>query len=81
MSNPNEYTDNFKSNLTCIFLFVRAKFKKKHFAPKHSVANYKCAQIKDLPWNLQPTFQVLSPVGQSQDSGECTLKWTPRNST
>ena len=32
---PNEYTDNFKSNLTCIFLSVRAKFKKKHFAIGH----------------------------------------------
>ena len=28
MSKPNEYTDNFKSNLTCIFLFVRGKLKK-----------------------------------------------------
>ena len=29
MSKPNEYTDNFKSNLTCIFLLsVRAKLKK-----------------------------------------------------
>ena len=28
MSKPNEYTDNFKSNLTCIFLSVRAKLKK-----------------------------------------------------
>ena len=27
MSRPNEYTDNFKSNLTCIFLFLRAKLK------------------------------------------------------
>ena len=32
MSEPNEYTDNFKSNLTCIFLSVRAKFKKKYFS-------------------------------------------------
>ena len=28
ISKPNEYTDNFKSNLTCIFLSVRAKLKK-----------------------------------------------------
>ena len=28
MSTPNEYTDNFKSNLTCIFLSVRAILKK-----------------------------------------------------
>ena len=28
MSTPNEYTDNFKSNLTCIFPSVRAKLKK-----------------------------------------------------
>ena len=28
MSKPNEYTDNFRSNLTCIFLSVRAKLKK-----------------------------------------------------
>ena len=27
MSKPNECTDNFKSNLTCIFLSVRAKLK------------------------------------------------------
>ena len=28
MSTPNEYTNNFKSNLTCIFPSVRAKLKK-----------------------------------------------------
>ena len=28
MSTPNEYTDNFKSNLTCIFLSVGTKLKK-----------------------------------------------------
>ena len=28
MSTPDEYTDNFKSNLICIFLSVRAKLKK-----------------------------------------------------
>ena len=28
MSKPNEYTDNVKSNSTCIFLSVRAKLKK-----------------------------------------------------
>ena len=28
ISKPNEYTDNVKSNLTCIFLSVRAKLKK-----------------------------------------------------
>ena len=27
ISKPNEYTDNVKSNLTCIFLSVRAKLK------------------------------------------------------
>ena len=27
MSKPNEYTDNFKSNLICIFPSVRAKLK------------------------------------------------------
>ena len=34
ISKPNEYTDNFKSNLTCIFLSVRAKLNK-HFALEH----------------------------------------------
>ena len=33
---PNEYTDNFKSNLTCIFLSVRAKLKK-HTLPSDTV--------------------------------------------
>ena len=28
MSTPDEYTDNFKSNLICIFPSVRAKLKK-----------------------------------------------------
>ena len=37
MSTPNEYTDNLKSNLICIFLSVRTKSKKKHFALGHSV--------------------------------------------
>ena len=41
MSAPNEYTDNFKSNLTCIFLSVRAKLKKKHFALGHWTYNEK----------------------------------------
>ena len=36
MSTPNEYTDNFKSNLTCIFFSVRAKLKN-HFALGHCV--------------------------------------------
>ena len=40
MSKPNEYTDNFKSNLTCIFLSVRAKLKKKHFALGHCRYSY-----------------------------------------
>ena len=35
MSKPNKYTDNFKSNLTCIFLSARAKFKKTHYALGH----------------------------------------------
>ena len=35
MSKP-EYTDNFKSNLTCIFLSVRAKLKK-NTLPSHTV--------------------------------------------
>ena len=37
ISKPNEYTDNVKSNLTCIFLSVRAKLKKKHFSLGHCV--------------------------------------------
>ena len=37
ISKPNEYTDNFKPNSTCIFLSVRAKLKKKHFALGHGV--------------------------------------------
>ena len=41
ISKPNEYTDNVKSNLTCIFLSVRAKLKKKNFAFGHCVGNEK----------------------------------------
>ena len=37
MAKPNEYTDNLKSNLTCIFLSVRAKLKKTNFALGHCV--------------------------------------------
>ena len=37
ISKPNKCTDNFKSNLSCIFLFVMAKLKKKHFALGHRV--------------------------------------------
>ena len=37
MSTTNEYTDKFKLNLICIFLSVRAKLKKKHFAFGHGV--------------------------------------------
>ena len=36
MSKPNEYTDNFKSNLSCIFL-CQGQIKKKHFALGHCV--------------------------------------------
>ena len=36
MSKPNEYTDNFKANLICIFPSVRAKLKN-HFALGHCV--------------------------------------------
>ena len=38
MSKPNEYTDNFKSNLTSMFLSVKAK--KNHFALGHGVVKY-----------------------------------------
>ena len=34
ISKPNEHTDNFKSNLSCKFLSVRAKFKKQTFCPR-----------------------------------------------
>mgnify|MGYP001241500048 CR=1 FL=1 len=34
MSTTNEYTDNFKSNLICIFPSVRAKFKKETLCPR-----------------------------------------------
>ena len=34
MSKLNEYTDDFKSNLTFIFLSVRAKLKKKTLCPR-----------------------------------------------
>ena len=41
MSTPNEYTNNFRSNLTCLFLSVRAKLKKKkHSALRHCMCNY-----------------------------------------
>ena len=36
MSTPNENTDNFKSNLTCIFL-CQGQIKKKHSALGHCV--------------------------------------------
>ena len=38
MSKPNEYTDNLKSNLTCIFLFVRAKLKKTLCPRTHGIS-------------------------------------------
>ena len=34
MYKPNEYSDNIKSNLTCTFLSVRTKLKKKTFCPR-----------------------------------------------
>ena len=37
ISRPNENTDNFKSNLTFIFLSDRAKFKKKNTLPSDTV--------------------------------------------
>ena len=39
MSTPDEYTDNFKSNLICIFPSVWAKLKK-HFALRHRVVSF-----------------------------------------
>ena len=48
MSKPNEYTDNFKSNLTCIFLSVRAKFKKT-LCPRTLCTTLHCEKkIEDL---------------------------------
>jgi hypothetical protein len=38
MSKPNEYTDNFKSNLICIVPSVRAKLKK-NTSPSYTVYN------------------------------------------
>ena len=40
MATPNAYTDNLKSNLTCIFLSVRAKFKKKKLCPRTLCSTY-----------------------------------------
>ena len=34
MSTSNEYTDLFKSNLSCMFLSARPKFKKQPFCPR-----------------------------------------------
>ena len=55
MSKPNEYTDNFKSNLTCIFLSVRAKFKKKTLCPRTlcTYLQFFLDDILDIPLNQQ----------------------------
>ena len=45
MSEPNEYTDNFKSNLTCIFLSVRAKLKNNNFALGHCVLHVEHSNV------------------------------------
>ena len=37
MSKPNEYTDKFKSNLTHIFLSLRAKLEKKNTLPSDTL--------------------------------------------
>ena len=61
ISKPNEYTDNVKSNLTCIFLSVRAKLKKKHFALGHCVDKIE-SQLEIMGKNLQ---QVTSAISSS----------------
>ena len=48
MSTPDEYTDNFKSNLICIFPSVRAKFKKP-LCPR-TLYLHKYSMVMDL-WN------------------------------
>ena len=55
MSKPNEYTDNFKSNLTCIFLSVRAKLKKKKLCPRTLCSTdfclwYTCLKFNKMFW-------------------------------
>ena len=47
MSKPNEYTDNFKANLICIFPSVRAKLKN-HFALGHCVCVLACLVLKHM---------------------------------
>ena len=59
ISTPNEYTDNFKSDLTCIFLSVRAKLKKKHFALGHCVSlSHHLKMLKDGWEKYIPNFAL-----------------------
>ena len=44
MSTPNEYTDNLKSNLICIFLSVRTK-SKKPLCPRTQCSQYRCRLV------------------------------------
>ena len=57
MSTPNEYTGNFKSNSTCIFLSVRTKSKKKTLCPRTQ-----CIEIQiQIRFHIDYSPIVLSP--------------------
>ena len=52
MSTCQDFKTTFKHNLTCIFLSLKAKLKKKHFALGHPV---EVQRLKKIVWIAGPT--------------------------
>ena len=69
MSKPNEYTDNFKSNLTCIFLLVRAKLKNP-LCPRTLCMNYE----SQIQWSVS-IYLCYTTSAQFQDAESSHLFW------
>ena len=71
ISKPNEYTDNFKSNLTCIFLSVRAKLKKtlcprtlciRHDMVKEKEFHYICPSVLSCARHVYCVFPQIQAI-------------------
>ena len=62
MSTPDEYTDNFKSNLICIFPSVRAKLKKTLCPRTQCIMGLQTRKIGQAPITAVPNSCCLPRV-------------------
>ena len=70
MSTPNEYTDSFKSNLTCIFLSVMAK-------SKNPLCPWTLCTTRDLRGWISKDFNIETHMKNLKNEFICLGKGKP----